>query len=104
MGKMTWAYEQTFGRFGLFYAKLLRWSLRRRMDVLVISLLAMASMAIPANPETGVKPAGDQNMGGRQVSISYTMPQDVTLDEADVFFKGLEAWFADNRAEWNIDG
>jgi HAE1 family hydrophobic/amphiphilic exporter-1 len=102
--KMTWAYEQTFGRFGVFYAKLLRWSLRRRMDVLVISLLAMASLAIPANPQTGVKPAGDQNMGGRQVSISYTMPQDVTLEEADVFFKELEAWFAENREAWNVEG
>src|SRR5690606_41790602 len=83
--KMTWVYEQTFGRFGRFYARVLRWSLRHRMDVLVISLLAMASLAIPANPQTGVKPAREQNMGGRQVSITYTMPQDVTLEEADVF-------------------
>ena len=102
--KMTWAYDQTFGRFGLFYARVLRWSLKHRMDVLVISLLAMASLAIPANPETGVKPAGDQNFGGRQVSFSYTMPQDVTLEEADVFFREMEVWFAENRAEWNVDG
>ena len=86
------------------YGALLRLSLRRRMDVVLISLLAMASLAVPMNPETGVHRALDENMGGRQIRITYTMPQDVTLEEADVFFKELEVWFADNRAGWNIDG
>ncbi|PRP94339.1 efflux RND transporter permease subunit [Enhygromyxa salina] len=102
--KLTWLYEQTFGRLSLLYGKLLRLSLRRRMDVVLIGLLAMASLAIPANPETGVSRAGDQNMGGRQVSVHYTMPQDVTLEEADAFFRELEVWFADNREGWNVGG
>jgi HAE1 family hydrophobic/amphiphilic exporter-1 len=102
--KLSWAYDKSFGRLGVLYGKLLRLSLRRRVDVVLIGLLAMASLAIPANPETGVRRAGDQNMGGRQVRMTYTMPQDVTLEEADVFFRELEAWFAENRAEWNVNG
>lgn len=102
--KLSWLYEQTFGRLGVLYGKLLRASLRRRMDVAMVGVLAMASLAIPANPETGVRQAGDQNMGGRQINISYTMPQDVTLEEADAFFRELEAYLAQHRAEWNVEG
>jgi len=102
--KLSWAYERSFGRLGQLYGRVLRLSLRHRVDVVLIGLLAIASIAIPANPETGVRRAGDQNMGGRQVRITYTMPQDVTLDEADTFVRGLEAWFADNRADWGVDG
>ncbi|MCA9700958.1 MAG: efflux RND transporter permease subunit, partial [Myxococcales bacterium] len=102
--KLGRIYDLSFGRMAKAYGALLRLSLRRRMDVVLISLLAMASLAVPMNPETGVHRALDENMGGRQIRITYTMPQDVTLEEADVFFKELEVWFADNRAGWNIDG
>src|SRR5690606_15499758 len=56
------------------------------------------------NPETGVKRALDENMGGRQVRFTYSMPQDVTLEEADEFFRELEVWFAEHREEWNAGG
>ncbi|KIG16169.1 RND multidrug efflux transporter [Enhygromyxa salina] len=102
--KLSWLYEKTFGRLSVLYGKLLRLSLRRRMDVVLIGLLAMVSLAIPANPETGVSRAGDQNMGGRQIRVGYSMPQDVTMEEADAFFRELEAWFADNREAWNVNG
>ncbi len=97
-------YELTFGKLSELYGRLLRASLRRRMDVVLISLLAMASLVVPMNPDTGVKRALDEGMGGRQVQITYIMPQDVTLEEADVFFREIEVWLADNRAEWNADG
>ena len=102
--RLGWLYDKTFGRLGILYGKLLRLSLRRRMDVVLISLLAMASLVVPMNPETGVKRALDENMGGRQVRFTYTMPQDVTLEEADAFFRELEVWFADNREAWNSSG
>lgn len=98
------AYDATFGKLAVAYGKLLRLSLRRRVDVLLISLLALASLVVPMNPETGVKRALDENMGGRQVSISYIMPQNVTLEEADAFFRELETFFAEHRAEWNAGG
>ncbi|MFO7563028.1 MAG: efflux RND transporter permease subunit [Enhygromyxa sp.] len=102
--KLGWLYDQSFGRLSVLYGKLLRLSLRRRMDVVLISLLAMASLVVPMNPQTGVRRALEQNMGGRQVRISYTMPQDVTLEEADGFFRELEGWFAEHRDEWNLSG
>src|SRR5690606_12391527 len=102
--RLGWLYDKTFGRLAVLYGKLLRLSLRRRMDVVLISLLAMASLVVPMNPETGVKRALDENMGGRQVRFTYSMPQDVTLEEADEFFRELEVWFAEHREEWNAGG
>jgi len=102
--KLGWAYDVSFGRLALLYGRLLRLSLRRRVDVTLIGLLAMASLIVPMNPTTGVKRALDENMGGRQVRFSYTMPQDVTLDEANAFVRELELWFADNREAWNVSG
>ena len=102
--RLSWIYERTFGRVAELYGRLLRLSLRRRVDVVLIGLMAMASLAIPANPETGVRFVGEQNMGGRQVRVTYTMPQDVTLDESDVFVRELEQWFAANRTDWRVDG
>ncbi len=102
--KLGWVYEITFGKLQALYGRLLRASLRGRMNVVVISLLAMASLAVPMNPKTGVQMEVENEMGGRQIRISYTMPQDVTLEEADAFFRDLEAWFASKREEWNVGG
>lgn len=97
-------YDATLGRLTKLYGKLLAASLRRRMDVVMVSLLAMASLAIPMNPETGVQFELQQNGGGRQVSIKYTIPSDVELEEADAFFRELEVWFDQHRDEYNADG
>jgi HAE1 family hydrophobic/amphiphilic exporter-1 len=102
--KLGWVYDKTFGWLCTAYGRLLRLSLRRRMDVVLVSLLAMVSLAIPMNPETGVKFALDQSMGGRQVEVDYLMPQDVTLDEADAFVRELEVGFAEQREGWNVAG
>lgn len=103
-GKLNWLYERSFGKLSVLYGKLLRLSLRRRVDVVLISLLAMASLVVPMNPNTGVRRALDENMGGRQVRFTYTMPQDVTLEEADAFIRELEQWFAASREQWNSSG
>src|SRR5690606_16760529 len=78
--KLGWIYAKTFGRLAQLYGRVLRLSLRRRVDVLLIGLLAMASLVVPMNPETGVERALDQNMGGRNLRLYYTMPQDVPLE------------------------
>lgn len=98
------AYEATFGRLRDVYARLLRASLRRRMDVFMVSLFALFSLAVPMNPETGVRFVLEQNMGGRQVNIYYTIPSDVTLEESDAFFREVEAWFAENRDDYGLNG
>jgi hydrophobic/amphiphilic exporter-1 (mainly G- bacteria), HAE1 family len=102
--KLGWLYAKSFGRLAELYGKLLRLSLRRRVDVVLIGMLAMASLVVPMNPETGVRRALEQSMGGRQVRITYTMPQDVPLEEADAFFRELEQWFAEHRESWNAAG
>lgn len=102
--RLGWIYGKTFGRVGELYGRLLRLSLRRRVDVLLIGLLAMASLVVPMNPETGVKRVIEQNMGGRQVEITYTIPQSVPLAEADAFIREIEVWLAEHREEWNVSG
>lgn len=94
-------YERTLGRMSHGYGRLLRASLRRRMDVVMLGLFAFGSIAIPWEHVDFVT---EQNMGGRQVRISYTIPSDVSLDEADLFFRELESWFAEHRHEYRADG
>jgi HAE1 family hydrophobic/amphiphilic exporter-1 len=94
-------YDRTLGRMSHGYGRLLRSSLRRRMDVVMLGILAFGSIAIPAQH---VEFVTEQNMGGRQVRISYTIPSDVSLDDADAFFRELEGWFAEHRDEYNADG
>jgi HAE1 family hydrophobic/amphiphilic exporter-1 len=100
-GKLGWLYDHTFGWLRDAYGRLLRLSLRRRMDVVLVSLLAMVSLAIPMQ---AVPFELEQDMGGRQVQVEYLIPQDVTAEEADAFFRELEPWFAENRESWNIAG
>src|SRR5690606_2088559 len=45
--KLGWIYAKTFGRLAQLYGRVLRLSLRRRVDVLLIGLLAMASLVVP---------------------------------------------------------
>jgi HAE1 family hydrophobic/amphiphilic exporter-1 len=94
-------YDRTLGRASHVYGRLLRISLRRRMDVVMAGLVAMASLQIPAEHVSLVQ---EQNMGGRQVRISYTIPSHVSLDESDSFFRELEDWFDEHRHEYNADG
>jgi HAE1 family hydrophobic/amphiphilic exporter-1 len=94
-------YERTVGRTSRGYGRLLRWSIRRRIDVVMIGLLSLGSLAIPAQEVEFVK---EQNMGGRQIRIAYTIPSHVSLEQADTFFRELEAWFAEHRAERNANG
>ncbi len=81
------AYEGTFGRINRGYARLLRRALSRRMDVVMITLLALGSMVVPA---MNVQCVNGDNFGTRRVTVRYTMPSDTTLEEARLFFAGIE--------------
>ncbi|TPV95960.1 MAG: efflux RND transporter permease subunit [Myxococcales bacterium FL481] len=102
--KLGNAYEASVGRLNRVYTRVLRASLRRRADVMMVVLLAMGSIAVPANPETGVKMAREQNLGGRQIRINYTVPSHVPLEEADVFVRKVEGWFAEHRKGYGGSG
>ena len=65
------------------------------------ALFVLASIAYPA---MHVKTITQQGGGGRQVTVRYTIPSHVTVDEADVFFRELETWFEEHRGEYNATG
>ncbi len=96
-----WVYDQTMGRLGRGYAKLLRLVLRRRFDVVVVSLLAMASMWIPA---MNVQCNSGNEFGTRNITVNYSMPSDTTLEEANAFFTEIEQRIADLPPDSKADG
>jgi HAE1 family hydrophobic/amphiphilic exporter-1 len=97
------AYELSFGRMNRGYVALLRWALRRRFDVVLVSLAAMASWAIPVR---NVRFVAEQAFGGRSVDVDYSMPSDTTLEQADAFFRTIEQQLASFResGEFPIEG
>lgn len=95
------AYEMTMGRCNRAYERLLAASLRRRMDVVMVALLALGSSVFPM---TQVRCASGNNIGTRNITVHYSMPSNTTLEEANEFFTDVEAML-DRRAEdMHIDG
>ncbi|MEE9382684.1 MAG: efflux RND transporter permease subunit [Nannocystaceae bacterium] len=101
---LGWVYETTVGRLNRAYGRLLRVSLRRRADVMMVALLAMMSIAIPADPETGVKMAVEGNLGSRQIRINYEIPAYISMHESDLFVARLETWFGEHRSGYGGSG
>lgn len=95
------AYDLTFARLNEGYARLLRVVLRRRMDVIVISLLALASTAIPF---MNVQCASGQQFGSRRITVNYSMPAEVTLEEANAFFLDIEQQLRTEGREFRVAG
>ncbi|MCA9707425.1 MAG: efflux RND transporter permease subunit [Myxococcales bacterium] len=95
------AYEATFGRLNRGYARLLRRALRRRMDVVLVTLLALGSMVVPA---MNVKCVNGDNFGTRRVTVRYSMPSDTTLEEAREFFVGVEELLSREARELHAQG
>lgn len=96
-----WLYDQTMGRLGRAYVKLLRLVLRRRFDVVVVSLLAMASMVVPG---MAVQCNSGNEFGTRNITVSYSMPSDTTLEEANEFFTKIETRVNAMPPESKVDG
>ncbi len=94
-------YEATMGRVGRAYVRLLRASLRRRFDVVMVGIFAMASMTVPA---MNVQCQAGQNFGTRNIRVSYSMPSDTSLEEADAFFKEVEGLVESMADEFRIEG
>ncbi len=96
-----WTYDQTMGRLGRGYSALLRLVLRRRFDVVVVSLLAMGSMVVPA---MNVQCNSGNEFGTRNITVTYSMPSDTTLEEANEFFRKIEARIGAMPPESKVDG
>ncbi|MBZ5710856.1 efflux RND transporter permease subunit [Nannocystis pusilla] len=96
------AYTATLGRVNAWYGALLRASLRRRVDVVVPSLLML--VATCAIPMQHVKFSSGENMGTRNFWANYSMPSDVTTAEAEAFFLDVERSIAEVKDEYRIAG
>jgi len=94
-------YDATMGWLNEAYGRLLRVVLRRRMDVVVMSLLALASTAIPF---MNVRCASGEQFGTRRININYSMPPETTLDEANAFFLDVEDILAREGDQWRVAG
>ena len=99
--KLGALYESTLGRLNLAYGRLLRASLRHRMDVVLVSLLALVSIVIPFR---GVHLADGMNLGSRNVNIYYSMPSDTSLEEADAAFRNFERILAEHGKDFGVSG
>ncbi|RMG94849.1 MAG: efflux RND transporter permease subunit [Deltaproteobacteria bacterium] len=100
-GILERVYEGSFGRLNRAYERVLRASLRRRIDVVLVSMLAMASTAIPFRE---VPVVAEGNFGSRNVTAYYSMPSETTIEEADAFFREIEAILEANREKYNLSG
>ncbi|HEY8377460.1 MAG TPA: efflux RND transporter permease subunit, partial [Nannocystis sp.] len=96
------AYAATLGRLGKGYGRLLRASLRRRVDVVIVSLLLLAATC--AVPMQKVRFSSGENMGARNFWAYYSMPSDVTQEQALEFFEEVEAAIAEIKDEYRITG
>jgi HAE1 family hydrophobic/amphiphilic exporter-1 len=97
-------YEWGVGRLSRVYERFLAASLRRRADVGVVCLVAMASLAIPLNSDRGLTSRMEFALGGRQTGFSYTIPPHVSLEQVDQEMRKVERWFETNGPRFGIDG
>lgn len=95
------AYEGTFGWLNRAYSRLLRSALRRRMDVVMVTLFAMASMSIPA---ANVSCSNGENFGTRRVTVRYAMPPDTLLEDAREFFAEIEEILEEEGEALHVQG
>ncbi len=95
------AYDMTFGALNRWYQRLLRSAIRRRMDVVMGTLLALGSIAIPAR-HVGCE--NTRNFGSRRVEVRYSMPSDTTLEEANAFFLEVEDLMQRKADELHLEG
>ncbi|MFY0535008.1 efflux RND transporter permease subunit [Nannocystis pusilla] len=95
-------YTATLGRLNAWYGALLRGSLRRRIDVVIPSLLMLAATC--AIPMQHVKFSSGENMGTRNFWAYYSMPSDITKAEAEKFFGEVEKSIAEVKDEYRISG
>lgn len=100
--RMTRAYEATMGRLNRLYGRVLRSSLRRRMDVVVPCLLMF--VATVAVPMAKVPFSSGESMGTRNFFAYYSVPGEVTQAEAESFFQTIEGALDEAKKTYPIDG
>jgi len=83
------------GRLTAIYERCMSWAMKHRFGAVVLALLAFSSIA-PA--QKMIDHALDQSGEGSGISVRVTLPSQLTLEDADVVFRKLEA-FTDSKLE-----
>ncbi len=94
-------YEASFGRLNRWYSKVLAFFMRRRLDmalILVVSLVATGA----AMQKVKFVQAQEEDRGAFE--IDFSLPQNTTLEEAEVYFKASDEVLESLREELDIDG
>jgi HAE1 family hydrophobic/amphiphilic exporter-1 len=102
VGGLRRLYEQSFGRLGRRYGRLLELFLRRRLD-LVIGLLVVAALTIGLGMKQ-VKVVGQQEEERAGFSIEVTMPDETTLEETEEWFLEAEKIVEEHQEELGLEG
>lgn len=95
------AYDATMGWANEAYGRLLRRIMARRMDVVLGALVALASTVIPF---MNVRCISGQQFGSRRVTVTYSMPSDTKLEDANAFFLEIENVLDRIGPEYHVNG
>lgn len=82
-----------------WYLRGLEWTLRRRLDALLLMLLALASVQIPI----GAMQRTDQQEGNRRsLYLTFDMPSGQSLAQADRFMSAVEDTLMNHRDAYHV--
>lgn len=97
-----WLYEQSFERLNRAYNRILRVFLAHRLDLVVLLALVLAATAGVAFHKVKIVETQEEERSGFDLSVR--LPQATTLDEAKVFFRGLEKILEAHKADLDLSG
>lgn len=97
------AYNQTFERINHGYTRLLTFFLRRRLDLVIILLLAFASVVVLFKQDL-VKYVEQQEEDRTSFSIYFDLGQENNFDDTKAFFRDVEAVVKANQEDLGVEG
>ena len=89
--------SRMIARWRGWYLSSLRWVLNRRLDALILFILAMASIQIPAQ---GMGRTDQDHGNRRSVYLSFEMPSGQSLSQADAFMSSVEDTLMNHRVDY----
>lgn len=95
-GILATAYEATFGRLNSGYTRVLGFFLRRRLDLLIVSLMVFAVTMGLAKQHVKVVDMQEEERSGFEIDVR--MPRGMTLEEVEAYFLECEK-VVENMAE-----
>ncbi len=95
-------YEMTFGRLNSGYGRLLAVCLRRRLDVVVLILVALGVTGAVAFKDVEFSFQQESERSGFELDV--TLPSSYTLEDAAAYFETVEETLESHREAWDLEG